>query len=221
MITENKLRILTNNPKGNRSREEVIKRRQLIKNICAITYSNASNQIIIHFNMNVEESDWQIESTYKKIVFETIIRVYYNLTNEQLVCFELVNVKDLSGFVSSSEIKRQGRNSMPVQEKSLRMLLLPMRQAGPEITTNQVDSMSFSIENFMKTGIISESQNSRVYVVKHNINPTTKYILKQIVLFNSKASSELIHSVYDDTFKIKHTKTCPFLMPIFYTSGED
>jgi len=37
-----------------------------------------------------------------------------------------------------------------------------MKQAGPESTVNQAAAMSFSLENFMRIGSISESQNCRV-----------------------------------------------------------
>ncbi|EAR84334.2 Serine/Threonine kinase domain protein (macronuclear) [Tetrahymena thermophila SB210] len=220
MITESKLRILTNNPRGDRSRDEVIKKRQLIKNICAFTTSENSNQIVIHFHQNIDESDWQIECQYKTIVFDTLVKVYYQKKKERITCF-IMQEKSLDRFVTTREIKKNNKNNMPVHEKQGKKTILFLPEE--EIKQENVHSSEilFNLDKLTKLGLISESEKSKVYLVKYGEKSTNKFALKEIKASDCKISEKIQLQIKDNSYKLKLPKNCPFLIQLLYTSEDN
>ena len=81
-----------------------IKRRTLIEDIYGITYSELSNQFIIHFNEN--DYDYLLESENRDTIILLLQNLYVNLKKNDIL-FSVKNEKDLSNYVTEKRKKKK------------------------------------------------------------------------------------------------------------------
>ena len=98
-----------------------IKRRTLIEDIYGITYSELSNQFIIHFNEN--DYDYLLESENRDTIILLLQNLYVNLKKNDIL-FSVKNEKDLSNYV----VQKKERKKNPYLFKLDKNELTPINE---------------------------------------------------------------------------------------------